>query len=462
MAAIRTGTSQFCGGTVIHPRWVLTAKHCDTLTSDNVLVGTVNLNSGGRRIAITEVIDHPTLDLTLLRLAQDAGVAPAALNDGAWGLAANNAQVTVSGWGNTSEGGSGSSALLQANVSIIPTATCNARDWYNGAVTSSEMCAGVANGGIDTCQGDSGGPLWQNVGNTFQLVGVTSWGWGCAQAKRPGVYVRTSSAAGWIRERLGRYGYFELRTGTGLHPTSSNFDLEVASNGDLFAIAKSATGSGKVEVHILTAASRFQNFSAHAVTPLAPAGSNVEFAVAANRDLFVIIKSGTGTRTTEVHVLSAASNYSQFTLHTGTGLAETGSNYEFAVAENRDLFAIAKSSTGSGKTEVHVLSAASGYKHFTAHVATALAPTGTNAEFALTASRDLVLILKSGTGTQSTEVHVLTAASNYQNFSVHTGTALGETGSNFEFGIVPSTNNIVAFAKSGTATGTTEVQILQN
>ena len=79
-----------------------------------------------------------------------------------------------------------------------------------------------------------------------------------------------------------------------------------------------------------------------------------EFGVAANRDVIAIKKSGTGTGTTEIHVLSAASGYQRFSLQTGTALHQTDQTFAFGVALNRDVCAIKKSGTGSGSTEVHV------------------------------------------------------------------------------------------------------------
>lgn len=64
-------------------------------------------------------------------------------------------------------------------------------------VTDRMICAGYKEGGIDACQGDSGGPLVAD--NT--LVGVVSWGKGCATY--PGVYARVSSVRYWIRSVSG-------------------------------------------------------------------------------------------------------------------------------------------------------------------------------------------------------------------------------------------------------------------
>ncbi|ESO99089.1 hypothetical protein LOTGIDRAFT_147055 [Lottia gigantea] len=63
------------------------------------------------------------------------------------------------------------------------------------------MCAGYIEGGIDTCQGDSGGPLVYK----YTLMGVTSFGNGCAKPNAPGVYARVSSFIEWINEKINRY-----------------------------------------------------------------------------------------------------------------------------------------------------------------------------------------------------------------------------------------------------------------
>jgi len=106
-----------------------------------------------------------------------------------------NQPLTVIGNGYTQENGVQSDVLLEANVPVVDTETCNVP--YEGAVEDEVMfCAGGE--GKDSCQGDSGGPIVVVHGNSHTQVGVVSWGYGCNRPGIPGVYARVSSVISWI------------------------------------------------------------------------------------------------------------------------------------------------------------------------------------------------------------------------------------------------------------------------
>nr|CAD7460456.1 unnamed protein product [Timema tahoe] len=105
--------------------------------------------------------------------------------------------VVTSGFGTLTQGGSVPTSLQQVEIYIFDHQVCNQA--YSGRITNTMICAGVTAGGKDACQGDSGGPLvWGN-----QLVGITSWGSGCAQRGFPGVWANVASLREWVRANSG-------------------------------------------------------------------------------------------------------------------------------------------------------------------------------------------------------------------------------------------------------------------
>jgi secreted trypsin-like serine protease len=92
--------------------------------------------------------------------------------------------------------------LLKADVPIVPNTTCN-EEAYKGDVKEGMLCAGYREGGVDACQGDSGGPLMAKVSSVPTLVGIVSWGRGCALKLKYGVYTRVTTYAGWIKTSTG-------------------------------------------------------------------------------------------------------------------------------------------------------------------------------------------------------------------------------------------------------------------
>ncbi|KAM3933981.1 enteropeptidase [Leptodactylus fuscus] len=103
----------------------------------------------------------------------------------------------IAGWGRTESQGPVPNILQEAQVPLISNEKCQLQmPEYN--ISNAMICAGYEEGGIDTCQGDSGGPLMCQVENRWLLVGVTSFGYGCAEPNRPGVYARVTAFSDWI------------------------------------------------------------------------------------------------------------------------------------------------------------------------------------------------------------------------------------------------------------------------
>jgi hypothetical protein len=115
-------------------------------------------------------------------------------------IPASNEDLVAVGFGITSENGNAlSPTLRKVTVQSVPQAQCFA-DYGGGIIEKTMICAGVPQGGKDACQGDSGGPLLQ--ASTGKLVGVTSFGDGCARQGKPGVYARTSGGTDWIKQEI--------------------------------------------------------------------------------------------------------------------------------------------------------------------------------------------------------------------------------------------------------------------
>ncbi|XP_058542744.1 transmembrane protease serine 5 isoform X9 [Neofelis nebulosa] len=112
-------------------------------------------------------------------------------------------QCWVSGWGHTDPSHTHNSDTLQDTVvSLLGTRLCNSSCMYSGALTPRMLCAGYVDGRADACQGDSGGPLVCLDGGTWHLVGVVSWGRGCAEPNHPGVYAKVAEFLDWIHDTV--------------------------------------------------------------------------------------------------------------------------------------------------------------------------------------------------------------------------------------------------------------------
>ncbi|KAA0703258.1 Trypsin-3 [Triplophysa tibetana] len=197
----------FCGGSLISNLWVVSAAHCYKSRIE-VRLGEHNIDaSEGTEQVINsvKVIRHPSYnsnnldnDIMLIKLSKAAilnqYVKTVALPSSCAGAGSN---CLISGWGNTSATGSNyPSRLMCLQAPILSDSTC--RNAYPGEITSNMFCAGFIEGGKDSCQGDSGGP----VVCSSQLQGIVSWGYGCAQRNRPGVYTKVCNFTTWIRNTM--------------------------------------------------------------------------------------------------------------------------------------------------------------------------------------------------------------------------------------------------------------------
>uniref|UniRef100_A0A5F9CPA5 Serine protease 56 n=1 Tax=Oryctolagus cuniculus TaxID=9986 RepID=A0A5F9CPA5_RABIT len=95
-------------------------------------------------------------------------------------------------------------ALREARVPLLSSDTCR-RALGPALRPSTMLCAGYLAGGVDSCQGDSGGPLTCSEPGPRPrevLFGVTSWGDGCGEPGKPGVYTRVAVFKDWLQEQM--------------------------------------------------------------------------------------------------------------------------------------------------------------------------------------------------------------------------------------------------------------------
>ncbi|CAK9290966.1 unnamed protein product [Gordionus sp. m RMFG-2023] len=111
-----------------------------------------------------------------------------------------NTYCCVAGWGKT-KGHGDVNVLNEICIPTWSTLKCNRKEFYDGKISNNMICAGEESGGIDSCHGDSGGPLlcYKRATSSKKVSGLVSWGKGCAESNKPGVYLDLSKYIDWIK-----------------------------------------------------------------------------------------------------------------------------------------------------------------------------------------------------------------------------------------------------------------------
>lgn len=204
-----------CAGAILTSYTVITAAHCtfaENRSAEWIMVfyGSIKKHSG-ISVPVTRMLRHPFFvkesfqnDVCLLTVQKpmrfNEMVKPICLPLNPVDLYQKN--VRIAGWGRLNVS-LPTTKLYYTSITVLPSHLCMRK--YAGNDFNKKLMFCAYGGYTDACSGDSGAPvLSQAEDGRFFIVGIISYGVGCAVDGRPAVYARVSTYAPWILRNIGK------------------------------------------------------------------------------------------------------------------------------------------------------------------------------------------------------------------------------------------------------------------